>query len=279
MSSRFILFFTFGVLCWVLWLALTLRNRRTRRRRLGPDASGRGMPPQRVRWQPHHWLIVPILALAAAPLLVQWWLLPTVPWALGIPAGLCVVTAALAIGFVAYVRWQRDPIAMAAQNRASSGDVEGGLAMLRSAMERRRTPAREASVGWILTRAGRHAEAAEAFARAEAMSPRTVMFSMEHAVAMAKAGRGEAAAAHLRHLRAGDATEAGYALAESAVLMELGRRDEARQRLRQAEDLFRDYAKPVHLRHTYMGLYRTLRESLGGDGPPLHVHLGTGRIS
>jgi predicted RNA polymerase sigma factor len=98
------------------------------------------------------------------------------------------------------------------------------------------------------------------------MEPRTVMYSVERAVAMSKIGQGDAALAHLARLRQQHPTEGGYGLAAAAVFDEMGRPAEAREEFRRAEELLSRHPKAFHAQHSISFLRSRLAQRVGRDG-------------
>jgi tetratricopeptide (TPR) repeat protein len=179
---------------------------------------------------------------------------------------LFLITFALfVIAIALYALVKRDAVIFRAYRIANEGRPDEALEMLRQKMATRPKAVRAAAMGWILHRADRFAEAAEAFAVAEDMEPKTVTFSVERALAMSKIGQGETALAHLRRLRAGNPTEGGYVLATAAVLDEIGRWAEARGEFRRAEDLLAEHPKAFHAQHTISFLRSRLALRVGRD--------------
>jgi tetratricopeptide (TPR) repeat protein len=176
------------------------------------------------------------------------------------------LTVVIIVACVIYLLIKRDAVIFRAYRLANDGRPEEALEMLRHKMATRPKAVRAAAMGWILNRADRHAEAAEAFAVAEEMEPKTVMYSVERAVAMSKIGQGEAALAHVARLRQQHPTEGGYALAAAAVLDEMERAAEAREEFRRAEDLLAKYPKAFHAQHTISFLRSRLAQRVGRDG-------------
>jgi tetratricopeptide (TPR) repeat protein len=182
-------------------------------------------------------------------------------------AFLLILFALIVIGGAIYVWLKRDPVIFRAYRIAQQeGRPNEALEMLRRKMQTRPKAVRAAAMGWILSGADRHAEAVKAFTVAEEMEPRTVIYSVERAVAMSKIGQGEAALAHLGRLRQQNPTEGGYALATAAVLDEMGRPAEAREEFRRAEDLLAKHPRAFHAQHTISFLRSRLAQRVGRDG-------------
>jgi tetratricopeptide (TPR) repeat protein len=178
---------------------------------------------------------------------------------------LLILFALIVICAGIYVWLTRDPLVFKAYRMERNGRGDAALEMLRQKVAERPKAVRAAAMGWILNQADRHAEAADAFALAESLEPKTVMFSVERAVAMAKNGQGDAALAHLQRLGDARPEEGGYPLAAAAVLDELGRPAEARGQFRLAEELLQKFPKAYHAQRTIAALRSRLAQRLGRD--------------
>ncbi len=173
--------------------------------------------------------------------------------------------AVIVIAAGIYVWLKRDPVVVRAYGMARDGQADAALEMLRQKIAVRPKAVRAAAMGWILKQADRYAEAAEAYAIAESLEPKSVTYGIEHAVAMAKSGQREAALTHLRDLSEGRPSEGGYPLAAAAVLDEMGRPADARKQFRRAEELLEKFPKAYHARQTISALRSRLAQRIGRD--------------
>jgi tetratricopeptide (TPR) repeat protein len=144
-----------------------------------------------------------------------------------------------------------------------AGRIDEAIAMLEAALAEKRTPRRAGGLGWVLLRAERFSEAAEQFRQAAEMDPKQLSYAIERVLAMSKAGDREGALAVARYLRAGRPEEGAFALAEASVLADLGRGDEAREQLRQGEELMHAFPNNTnHPLHTITSLRKSLNERI-----------------
>jgi tetratricopeptide (TPR) repeat protein len=165
------------------------------------------------------------------------------------------------------MRMQRDAVAIVAAKRANAGDVDGAIAMLQQAVHEQPTAIRAAALGGVLAQAQRYEEAADALARAEELDPRILANSVGRALMMAKAGHAAAALAHIEATRTAWPQDGGLALAAAHLLLELGRHDEAREQLRQGEELLKVFSGEQRVDFVTTGtMLKDLRERLGTVG-------------
>jgi tetratricopeptide (TPR) repeat protein len=172
------------------------------------------------------------------------------------------------IGTFVWMLGQRDAVAARAQQMARSGDVDGATAMLQKAIDQQPNAQRLAMLGALLAQAKRYAESAEMFARAQQLPDgATPSNAVSHALMMGKSGDGTAALAEIESLRAASSQEAGYALAAATLLLDLDRKDEAREQLRQGEELLKAFAAEQQVDiFTTGAMLKDLRERLGPAG-------------
>jgi len=213
-----------------------------------------------------------LIAIAVAGGGVWLWLEPRIGKlrAASIGMGGCIVLVFLFS--YAWLRLRRDPVAGAAAALAKAGDRDGAIAKLEETMNREPTAQRAATLGSLLSQAARYGEAAEAFGRAEALDRYTAAYSVGRVLMMVKAGPAEAALSRIEELRAAAPQDGGFALASAIVLMELDREDEAREQMRQGEELYRAFYQQQRVdRVTTGSLITQLREKLGRSGRGFEV--------
>jgi tetratricopeptide (TPR) repeat protein len=258
-----------GLLALLLLGTLAWQWRRRRyRHRVIRQMSERGERPVK---PPRTLLQRLSLVLAIAAVLLMMWVEPKLKEALGPSWGKVAAWGGLFVvifvGALVWVVLMRDSVADRAQRMARSGDFDGALAMMRRALDERPTAQRAAAMGAILSQAGRFAEAADAMARAEHLDPRKPTYSVGRVLMMARCGQAAAGLAHVERLRSESPQEGGLALAASMLLMELGRTDEAREQLRQGEELLNAFAMEQRVDPmTTSPLLKDLREKLGPTG-------------
>ena len=186
------------------------------------------------------------------------------------------------IGTFLWMLSQRDAVAARAQQMARGGDVDGAIAMLQQSIDQQPNAQRVAMLGALLAQAKRYAEAAATFAQAQQLpGGATPANAVARALMMGKAGDATAAAAALadiESLRGAAPQEGGYALAAATLLLDLNRRDEAREQLRQGEELLKAFATEQQIDiFTTGAMLKDLRERLGPSGDrAFQVRISTG---
>jgi tetratricopeptide (TPR) repeat protein len=213
------------------------------------------------------------LAIVLAALML--WLQPRLTAAYGTwgkMAGWGGLFVIIWIGTFLWMLSQRDAVAARAQQMARQGDVDGAIAMLQQAIDQQQPNAqRVAMLGALLGQAKRYPEAAAMFAQAQQLpGGATPANAVARAIMMGKTGDAAAAAATLAEiesLRNASPQEGGYALAAATLLLDLGRVDEAREQLRQGEELLKAFATEQQVDiFTTGAMLKDLRERLGPAG-------------
>jgi tetratricopeptide (TPR) repeat protein len=267
MPAKQIIFLVVAAALLIVSFTLQYRQWRFKQRVRGRMAE-QGQAPRRPSQTTDQRIFYVVIALMVVAI---FFLQPRMATALGRTKGNLILWGTLFVVCWVVVlirmRMQRDAVAIVAAKRANAGDVDGAIAMLQQAVHEQPTAIRAAALGGVLAQAQRYEEAADALARAEELDPRILANSVGRALMMAKAGHAAAALAHIEATRTAWPQDGGLALAAAHLLLELGRHDEAREQLRQGEELLKVFSGEQRVDFVTTGtMLKDLRERLGTVG-------------
>ena len=212
------------------------------KRRIVQQMIERGERPASRRWTAKQIRTLAILFGTAA---LMFPLMPRVQAKLGLfwgtAAGFGTLFLVAFVLILLSIRRNFDRVAAAANLMARQRNAKEAIEILQYAMQVQPTVQRAAVLATLLTQADRYQEAADAFARAEQLDELKVLYAVQHALMLAKAGQPQAALAALEARRARSPQQGAFAIVAASVLADMGRLEEAREQLRQGEELRRAF--------------------------------------
>lgn len=184
------------------------------------------------------------------------------PWALFIAPAVLLGLFAVCL-LISWLR-HRDPIIARALKRADGGDVDGAIGELRGGIETRGAkPNRLNALGCLYLQKDAPQDALGWFLEAEDRGGRRPVFQVNRAVALRKLGRLEESAAILGDVCSRVEKEPAFACLYCHVLADLGRRDEASDQLRRAEELIKVRMNPASIQRGREAAVQECRDRLG----------------
>jgi len=264
MTQKQVIVYVLLAVAAVGMLGWQVRERRFKKR-VERQMAERGQTPGRQRLSGVQVMWMALALLFGIALL---WLQPRVDAIVGSVWGKVITWGGLFVviwvGLFVVMLSRRDGVVAQARALAKTGDDEGAIALLRKAIEQEPSAMRFGMLGMVLAKVQRYGEAEGAFARAEELEPGPE-YAMHRALMLGKLGRVDEALGQIEAMRGKWPQEGALALVAGTVLAEAGREQEAREQLRQGEELLRAFAQRVDI-FTSGALLKNLRERLGRSG-------------
>jgi tetratricopeptide (TPR) repeat protein len=238
MKYRQLILMTATVLALWVYIGFEIRRRiRDRRRRRQLVEEGVVAKPGKI---PRNWFAV----LLAVPLVgAMFWVNPWLEARLGKVAGNCAMYGGLAVVvFIAVVAWQilsQDSAIRAARGLEKSGKRAEAIATVRAALETSPSHARWSVLGALLSEQESWIESAAAFREASQLAPQLPIYVVHEALALSRLGRHEEAMKLIENAKQKFAFDSALVATEAILFAELGRDEEAGERMRQADEFSR----------------------------------------